>query len=300
MKSFLFRIVLVVAAGLTFAEVAAALGAGGGTVNGLTPTMYQPHKDDVSTWMGGKLATLPPPLATVYGSAQGTKLVQDTLDCALPMGTTWMDPNMNLLTSGGLMTGAGWPSTMPFEAMEAQIDDVQTCLITRLNFFGDDVRIFLSGPDVRQQPTTDAPLNDPNNYPYAEAVWVASFDDTGDHLDVWPLGDLESSCAIAPGLLEAQIKRRVCGDSDGGACGVTVQTTPLAASCSGTDGEWTCTASSGRTLPAIATRLGPCAWQKIYLEGGPGRHGCSPSCRPPPNFPSQTELASLCADPMHP
>jgi hypothetical protein len=270
-------IVLGATAGLAFSGVASGLNRlfwppGGGSVNGLLPSVYRPNRPALNAWLFASVPTssvppLPASLASLAsvdaGSAQGKTLIEDTLDCTLPAGTPFFDPSIGLnYPSKGLMRWPSWPSS-DSATEPLQVDDVHTCLTTRLNYFGDPIQIYLSGPHVVDQSNPPNPLNDANSYPYAEAVWVANTAGGEFNLDVWPLDDLTQSCQLDKWLIEQQIKRRVCG-SPNSPCGIHVRYDLDVCT---TGNGWVCPTASGPRA-AIATRLGPCAWKKLYIDPG--------------------------------
>lgn len=86
----------------------------------------------------------------------------------------------------------------------------RTPKFAHLNPTGEEVPIFLSGPNVAIAPANKA-------YPVDEALWVVTGTEVGFFYDVWPIMPFPEMCQANP--LDA-LKERVCGQ-DAIACDLT-------------------------------------------------------------------------------
>jgi hypothetical protein len=264
---------------------------GGGTTNGLRPVTYLlPNQAYLDNLMSAPLPAKSP-LPIGKPDSQERLLLQDTIDCALAQGATWTPAGASFQSAGLLRWTTDWKKS-PLSM--AEWGDVHTCLITRLNYWGRPVPIYISGPKVAQG---KGGLNDPNLYPYEEAAWVsvATANDVVKS-DVWPLHDLSTSCAVDTAKIAAVINSRICSNPIGSLppntctsepggtfwcpCGIRVH--PQAAfshDCSSDPaGGWKCKSSAGPsvgTRAAIATRLGRCGWKRVYSNID-GSFACPP------------------------
>jgi hypothetical protein len=279
-------------------------GPGGGTINGLHPASYHQVKLDLDAVMRFPSSKVTAAMfkavfdgAEEAGEAaghahQGGRLWADVVGCALRAGEPF---TVGSFKGEGLMTpdatvGAPWkPVLTPWpgdigdvRASVERREDIHTCLAARMNASATPVPIYLSGAHVAPRPWKG--LDTPNLYPYAEAVWLATVKTGGVEIHVWPLQDLDRSCASDSTKLEAVLQKRICAGSD--ACDLTVHPrSDLADSCMETsDGIWWCQPRSGVALkPAIATRLGNCGWQKRYRLKS-GADVCKPPWSTPPDL----------------
>jgi len=221
-------------------------------------------------------------------------LVSDAIGCALPRGVTW-----DGFQGQGILT-TGWPGAAA-DALSRK-EAIHTCLIARMNAFGDDVPIFLSGPSVTQRPSLGR--DDSAQYPYHEAVWLASIDSPQAkvQIHVWPFKDtLQVHCVnkcTSPSFDPTPIARRVCGNVQPDICGLFVHGPPGATDPSGaecrsdatTEGAWKCRINSTASFkPAIQTRLGPCGWRVIYGD----------TCTEPAHKPAR-DAEGYCLDHFQP
>ncbi|MFO0757515.1 MAG: hypothetical protein U0359_13545 [Byssovorax sp.] len=263
MKSRRAKQILIAVAGL----LSTAWGPGGTGTNGLLATYYQGQRNTftdsvMKQALPASNPTVPNRIAGFTGPAMGKRngvvLVHDAFGCALPhtASRTW---GTETFVGQDLMNlGDSWLNG-PLAA--DQMDDVHTCLVARLNKFGVEVPIFLFGPHVRPV------FASYTKYVYAEAVWLATTGDpTNVTTDVWPLDDLKVMCGQDVSKIAEAIALRVCGGATA-QCGVTVHSEPMAQRCDASPTGWSCSPSgAGPKRPAVATRLGPCAWSKIYAE----------------------------------
>jgi hypothetical protein len=279
---------------------------GVGTGNGLLPAAYQNRKAELDSFLNAK----PQPPQQLFqklpvpGLPNPTLLAAHTVGCALPGKLPWTYPSTSPLTGEDLMlppltaqppwqpVSMYWPGQAPVgtPANVARREDIHTCLVTRLNHFGVPVRIWLTGEHV-------TPV-DPNYGPfrYPEAVWLASYDKGNDVppiLHVWPLAEVENECHTAEAIVQL-ISLRVCDQaptsSKPNPCGIEVHSPKeLHDPSVCTDYKssiWRCRpTSTSPKKPTISTRLGPCAWRKMYAERPTGSlKSIASQCTIPPDI----------------
>jgi hypothetical protein len=243
-------------------------------MNGLLPQTLQTNFQMIANLM---LAPLPAnassPLNQLLQSpdpkGQNALLLNDLIQCAVHPGKTWNytgtlgqttypNPAFTLMK-----IPEDW-TTQPLTPTSQYL--VAACLATRLNSYGVQVPIFLSGSNVVAQ------QDGSTSYPYSEALWQATFVNQPEvvlplAIDVWPSDQLMNGC-INTKQLEAAIKARVCGSST--ACGATIHDSPtdnIDKDCTMDPSThyWKCHGTS-----VIETRLGLDTWQLIY-----GCAGCT-------------------------
>jgi hypothetical protein len=147
-------------------------------------------------------------------------------------------------------------------ALDAK-EDLFSCLMAHLNPFNVEVPIYLSGYKVQIDSNFDA-----SDYIYDEALWVTEIEETTAgpkfHLNVWPLGDLVTTCTAGTPTIDG-LMTRACGTLEAWECGINVHA-DVGNDCQEVDGYYTCL---GR--PAIRTMLRAVDMSVMY-----------PTCVPPP------------------
>jgi hypothetical protein len=254
--------------------------------NGLFPQEVFDHINDMKTVMDGRLTLAPPDAGELSATFDGilnppdaalrSKTLADYLiSCAVPnttvtsyknspydAGAAYVSSDANSL----LQNVDGWRNGGLSMAAQSK-NDLYTCLATRLNPYGANVKIWLGGQNV----TKDAPVT---NFPYPEAYWVTTLDsDYKPTIYVWPVL-VKSLCdpstpsqGVSTGI--PALNTRVCGTGSG-AAGCKLEPGP--GSCSAVGSGYSCQDPSGGggTVSAIATKLDCTAWCALY-----------PSCRVP-------------------
>lgn len=235
-----------------------------GTVgaNGLPPIVYQTNAVTIDGLLKAPLASASShgitssTVGTLLQTADGRKLFDDAVSCALPVGdyVAYAVPRTSTTYTfygrGMLTTAQAWRS----QALDTQARlDVHACIAARLNPSETPVSIWLGGQDVSQNTA-------PTDYAYTEALWAASYGGGPQPvIRVWPAPTWILACENANESLETAAKTRVCGTFPG-ACLLSVGS--LAADCTqDVLGRWTCAGQ-----PAIQTRLRAADWNSIHAQ----------------------------------
>ncbi|MDI1477166.1 hypothetical protein [Polyangium sp. y55x31] len=219
---------------------------GGGTSNHFPSLPYHTYKYDLFLAMGYPLGSygcfpsglcghllhpLNPAVVSNTGlmsTSEGRGLFRLAVECALSNGQyveyTMLGRTITYTGMGLMSTTAGWFSK---SLTTAQKEDVFRCVIARINAFGEQVSIVLSGQNVRDQrdPNDQTPLQ-------PDAFWDVKitpiFGPYGTYyaIDeyVWPLsmigGNGVSSCVHST----SDMSMRVCDEDPD--CGFEIRTSP--------------------------------------------------------------------------
>jgi hypothetical protein len=278
--------------------------AGSGAGNGLLPEVYFGAQREIDDFLKTPQSQITPEqynrlharaedFATVKGKTyrgQGARLLRDIIGCSLPSGDTLgKTPPLSTFPSEGVMTPSmadplpwvyvaiPWPG---YTTDAGRRQDVHTCLSARLNSRAEVVRIRLTG--AHASPDHDA--FEAKYFSHDEAVWLASIEPDGVHLNVWPLPHtFGKTCGLDSEALGKALRSRACGTLPYSKCSVRVhQYAELAQQCVTTDGEpvgksnfyscrtHTCPEGASEIAclqdikPAIVTHLDDCGWNAYY------------------------------------
>lgn len=220
---------------------------GTGGLNGLRPAAY--HANITALLSAFSVAAVDPGDASAVNPAieatgllatsGGQAVFKYAVRCALPTETE-IESGGRVYPGGGVLaTTASWVTG---GLATDQKEDALTCMIAHLNPFGATVPIFLSGPRVAGNESSDA-----GDFDIEEAIWQAKIPGPGQApiYQAWPRGSLLNICGL---LTTVAWITRICGSSLN-TCGVRVRYDSSTA-CTGSDGSFSC---DGR--PAIETAL---------------------------------------------
>lgn len=173
---------------------------GTGSTNGLSAATFQEYEGDL--YKAASNAIYPEnklnadvASSDLWTTEKGKNVLHYAVQCAVPEGKMIGD----LPGKGLLETTKNWLQCPLSESARA---DLYACMIAHVNPNLEEVPIFLSGPSVKQGPTSD-------DYPVEEALWTVTVGEIITY-HVWPLATLPDCAKDGDDISEA-LKRRVCG-----------------------------------------------------------------------------------------
>ena len=215
--------------------------------NGLQPVLFNAYMAQLLAATGHAVAdpSFPARISNevsatgLLSTAEGRRVFKYAVRCALPVGTSVMTADEEVFEGEGLMTTThAWTDGA---LSTSQQEDLFTCLLTLLNPSATEVRVWISGPNVKVTGVAPARIDKD------EAVWLATVGAGGQlTFNIWPGADLSLACGAT---IDEHLTTRICNDPDGG-CGLVIRD-DFATARTGTDSSFTC---DGK--PAIKTALG--------------------------------------------
>lgn len=258
---------------------------GGGTTNHLTADWFHAHKYELLSALGQRLTTANATQSTVrhlsagidatniLSSTEGREVFTLAIECALPDGEYVIKPSGSLVVPNKYYYGKGLMSTTAVwqwgSLTLAQKEDVLRCVVARLNQFGVEVPLVLTGQNVTNKPgEAHGSVWQPDALFDVRVAYMQPNFTPRISTFAWALGpnaDWNGAEPCHP--LPAPFTQRLCDDNPEN-CGVTIRTnwqadcTHHAGSEDNPAGYYTCFngVSSGR--PVVQT------WVDTSVTGG--------------------------------